>query len=110
MSQADRRLAALFQAHKRQVYRRALRLMGNAADAEDVTQEVFIKAMRSPPLEGREQVAWLYRVTTNHCLDVLRGRGRRRELMDEVVKPAAPDRVEVRADDALTLITGLTAH
>lgn len=103
VSPSQRQLAHLFEQHKRQIFRRAMKLMGNASDAEDVTQEVFIKAMRGPDLVGREMVAWLYRVTTNHCLDVLRGRRRRRELMDEVVRPAARQQVDGKADEALTL-------
>ena len=49
----------------------ALDLMGNRTDAEDMSQEVFIKAYRSlPGFRGDAQVSsWLYRITVNTCID-----------------------------------------
>jgi RNA polymerase sigma-70 factor (ECF subfamily) len=76
---------ALFQQHGHLVYRRALRILGSRADAEEATQEVFIRVMRGlDRFQGRSQVTtWLYHVTTNYCLNLLRDRARRRELMEE---------------------------
>lgn len=74
----------LFRRHGAMVYRRAVRLLGNRADAEDATQEVFVRALRS----GRDAetlgsvTAWLYRITTNYCLNWIRDRVRRRELFE----------------------------
>lgn len=67
------------------VYRRALRIMGNAADAEEATQEVFIRAFKSlDRFDPRAQHStWLYRITTNYCLNQIRNRGRRHELLEE---------------------------
>jgi RNA polymerase sigma-70 factor (ECF subfamily) len=73
------------------VYRRALRLLGNPADAEEATQEVFIRALRS--VEGFRQqsqlTTWLYQITTHYCLNVIRDRSRRTELYEEHVAPMA---------------------
>lgn len=62
-----------------QVYRIALRVCGNPADAEDVAQEVFLKLCRSlNRFQGESSFhTFLYRVTTNAALDFLRGRKRR---------------------------------
>ena len=65
--------------HADRVYRLAYRLTGNAHDAEDLTQETFIRVFRSlanykpGTFEG-----WLHRITTNLFLDMARRRSRLR--------------------------------
>jgi RNA polymerase sigma-70 factor, ECF subfamily len=63
------------------VYRRCLRLLRDPAAAEDATQEVFVKLMRDlDRLQDRETVIpWIYRVATNHCLNLRRDAHRRGE-------------------------------
>jgi RNA polymerase sigma-70 factor (ECF subfamily) len=52
------------------VYRLCLRLLGLAAEAEDATQEVFLKLFeRAASFDGRARFStWLHRLTVNHCL------------------------------------------
>src|SRR5580700_4927535 len=63
--------------HSARVYRLAYRLTGNTHDAEDLTQEVFVRVFRSldtytpGTFEG-----WLHRITTNLFLDMARRRQR----------------------------------
>ena len=63
--------------HSERVYRLAYRLSGNRADAEDLTQETFVRVFRSlsdytpGTFEG-----WLHRITTNLFLDMVRRRAR----------------------------------
>ena len=63
--------------HSARVYRLAYRLTGNQHDAEDLTQEVFVRVFRSlssytpGTFEG-----WLHRITTNLFLDLVRRRAR----------------------------------
>jgi RNA polymerase sigma factor (sigma-70 family) len=63
--------------HSARVYRLAYRLTGNPQDAEDLTQDVFIRVFRSlssytpGTFEG-----WLHRITTNLFLDLVRRRAR----------------------------------
>ncbi len=63
--------------HSARVYRLAYRLTGNSHDAEDLTQEVFVRVFRSLPsytpgtFEG-----WLHRITTNLFLDMARRKQR----------------------------------
>jgi RNA polymerase sigma-70 factor, ECF subfamily len=55
------------------------RITGNAADADDATQEAMMAIARGiSHFDGRSNITtWLYRVTTNACLDELRRRRRR---------------------------------
>src|ERR687893_2281804 len=57
----------------------AYRMLGSAFEAEDAVQEAFIRAWRGyEKFEGRSAVrSWLYRITTNVCLDMLGGKERR---------------------------------
>lgn len=75
---------ALFERYGPMIYRRARYILGNDADAEEAAQDVFVKALRSNDgFEKRSQVStWLYRITTNHCLNVIRDRNTRRGLLE----------------------------
>jgi RNA polymerase sigma-70 factor (ECF subfamily) len=95
-------LRKLFEQHGPVVYRRALRILGNPADAEEATQEVFMRVIRcAESFEERSQVTtWLYRITTNYCLNLVRDRKRQRELLEEnhgsegeMQREAAPDQL-----------------
>lgn len=65
--------------YKQRVFALAYRLMGNRQDAEDQTQEVFIKIYhRIKDLDDpRTLTSWVYRITTNTCLDALKKQRRR---------------------------------
>ncbi|WP_339293428.1 RNA polymerase sigma factor [Paenibacillus sp. FSL W8-0187] len=67
-----------FERYNKDVYRTCYYMLRNASDAEDVCQEVFIKALAS----GWERVeylkTWLMRITVNHCLNHLRASKTRR--------------------------------
>ncbi|RAV11941.1 RNA polymerase sigma factor SigE [Mycolicibacterium sp. GF69] len=75
----------LVRQHADRVYRLAYRLAGNQHDAEDLTQETFIRVFRS--LQNYQPgtfEGWLHRITTNLFLDMVRRRGRiRMEALPE---------------------------
>jgi RNA polymerase sigma-70 factor (ECF subfamily) len=109
LSRADsQQLSQLFSQHGPRVYRRALRLLGNPADAEEATQEIFIRALRGA--EGFQQqsqlTTWLYQIATHYCLNLIRDRARRAELYAENLAPTDEglERTEpVRPDDLVLL-------
>ena len=99
-----RAFEALVRRYERWVFTLALRMVGNRGDAEDVAQEVFLKAYRGlPGFRGAARFStWLYAIASHHCLNHLARRnsmarraersgpssdGRGGEL------PSAPDRV-----------------
>lgn len=70
---------ALVLSYEKNVYNLALRMVKNAEDASDITQESFVKAYSSlASFRGESRFSvWLYRIVSNTCLDFLRGRSRR---------------------------------
>jgi RNA polymerase sigma-70 factor, ECF subfamily len=80
---------------KLEEYRRELtgycyRMLGSVFEADDAVQETMLRAWRAADrFEGRSSVrSWLYRIATNICMDMLRGRRRRAMPMD--LGPASP--------------------
>ena len=66
------------------IHRFAYRLLGNQEQADDITQDTFIRAWRGfDRFEGRAALrSWLYRIATNVSLDMLSGKERRARPMD----------------------------
>lgn len=64
--------------YQRRIYATALHLLGNHADADDVTQETFVRAYRAlDRFDGRSELfTWLYRIAVNTALNFMRS-GRR---------------------------------
>jgi RNA polymerase sigma-70 factor (ECF subfamily) len=75
----------LFKVHHRRVYAVCLRMTGNAAEAEDLTQEVFLQMFRKLATFRGESTfsTWLHRLTVNHVLMHFRKRRSRRERLTE---------------------------
>ena len=100
---------ALVTAYQKQVYNLALRTVGNEEDAADTTQEAFLRAYRSlGSFRGDSKFSvWLYRLTTNICIDFLRSRGRRPTVSltaaDEDEEPQELDVADDRFDPVQSL-------
>jgi RNA polymerase sigma factor (sigma-70 family) len=80
--------------HGDRVYRLAYRLAGNTHDAEDITQETFIRVFRSlDSYRPGSFEGWLHRITTNVFLDLVRRRQRIRmeALPDEADRIAGSE-------------------
>ncbi len=84
---------ALYRQHGAIIYRRCLRLLRDPEAARDATQEVFLKLIRDEErLFDREDVApWLYRVATNHCLNLKRDARHHGEVtLEDGPEPSCP--------------------
>src|SRR5699024_3244284 len=96
----------LVREHADRVYRLAYRLSGNAHDAEDLTQDTFIRVFRSlSKYQAGTFEGWLHRITTNLFLDMVRRRARiRMEALPEDTERVvgdAPDPEQIYQDTRL---------
>jgi RNA polymerase sigma-70 factor (ECF subfamily) len=81
----------IYQRYGSVVYRRARRLLGEEQSARDACHEVFLRLFRSlPEFERASPMTWLYKVTTNHCINVLRDEERHRRLLEAHANLAPP--------------------
>ena len=90
--------------YERRVFAIALRICRHHEDARDVTQDVFVTALRSlSAFRGEAQLAtWLHRVTVNAALDLVRRRGRREgpgldEVGDRPASESGPESAAIES-------------
>lgn len=81
----------LVRRHQQRVYRLALHLTGNAGEADDVTQETFLRAYRAiTSFDARADLfTWLYRICVNVALNLRRQRRRQSTDLDDPRVPEA---------------------
>jgi RNA polymerase sigma factor (sigma-70 family) len=104
--------------HRAELTGYCYRMLGSAVDAEDAVQETLIRAWRGQQgFEGRAALrSWLYRIATNVCIDMLKGRQRRARPMDlsapssagKPLPPALPDDVWVQPIPDKRLLSSAT--
>src|SRR3954452_24849486 len=99
----DDAFGALTERHRRELQVHCYRMRGSLEEAEDLTQEAFLRAWRfRGTYAGRASVrAWLYRIATNLCLDALEKRPRTPTEDGEVpwLQPIPDDLLLAAADE-----------
>lgn len=105
---SEGRVSDLYRKYGAVIYSRCRRLLKDDALAEDATQEVFVRVMRhidSAP-DDQAALAWIYRISTNYCLNQIRDRGRQAEPVEELPDPGGdhPEPQLLDRDLALQLV------
>jgi len=90
--------------HRRELHVHCYRMLASFDDAEDAVQDTYLRAWRAwDSFDGQHPRAWLYRIATNVCTDLLRARKRRapERPTDIAWLTPYPDRLldEIPADD-----------
>jgi RNA polymerase sigma-70 factor, ECF subfamily len=101
--------AAIFTRYERRIYSFIYRMLGDPDDAYDLTQDTFLKAYRALGKTDDELNvnAWLHRIASNACMDLLRRRQRVRWLPWETAKHDRPS-ARTEDDPERTLLGGET--
>lgn len=103
----DEAFRLLVERHSRPLYRSAYRITGNAADADDVVQESFLRAYRAiAKFDARASFStWINRIAINCSLDLIDSRRRREDRLDGedelamvASHDASPDRVALGSE------------
>ena len=109
----DGAFEAIYARHYERVRATCRRLLGSASDAEEATQETFLRCYRSlGRFNGQYQLgAWLSRIATNVCVDILRARSRAIQLsgtpVEEIDLEASEKAIDLRVEDSLQLTKAL---
>lgn len=86
---SDLSFERLYEMYRGRVFSTACRMLSNRADAEDVTQDVFVKVFKKlKSFRGESAVStWIYRIAVNACLDFRRRRRLRQAIsLDEGIE------------------------
>lgn len=105
--QNEEGMAALYERYYDRIYRYTLSRLGNPADAEDVTQETFLKMvdkLHTFRWQGIPFTAWLFRIANNNVVDMIRRRSRQpQQELDEAIPLESGRQVEEQVEFSLTL-------
>jgi RNA polymerase sigma factor (sigma-70 family) len=97
--------SALYRRHASTVYRRARQILGNASDAHEVTQDLFVSLFEKPEQFSAASsfTTFLYAATTNACLNRLRNSKNRERLLAEHVTTLETASDSLSAEQLLVL-------
>lgn len=103
-------LDTLYRRHAPSVFRRARRLLGNDADAEEIVQEVFLSLSERPEQYAAlsAMTTFLYSMTTHACLNRIRNRKNRARLLQRgLPAPASEPHDPLPTPEELALLHGM---
>ncbi len=90
---SDKRVDELYRRYGPAIYARCRKLLRDDRLAEDAAQEVFVRVLKHlerAPDDG-QALAWMYRISTNYCLNLLRDRRGQAEPVAELPERAGED-------------------
>lgn len=92
-SDRSQRLEYLYERYGTAVRTRCRRLLRDESLAEDATQEIFLRVLRHIESAPDEEatLSWIYRISTNYCLNMLRNGQRQAEPTDELPEGVTED-------------------
>lgn len=116
---ANRKLAMdlVVREYRERLFQHAFYIVKDSQEAYDAVQEVFIKAMREPRFfEADFRIkAWLFRVTSNLCYNIVRDRRRRGGILETLSRPEGTGATQMervhegeRRDEVLSAMEGLS--
>lgn len=88
-----------YENYKKLLFTLAYQLTGSVEDAEDAVQDVFVKFYTLDPKQLEEPKAYLCKMVTNHCLDLLKSARKKRE---QYFGPWLPEPIPTSAEDDLS--------
>jgi RNA polymerase sigma-70 factor (ECF subfamily) len=93
-------LTSLYRQYGPYIYARCARLLGDRSAAEDATQETFMRVHRHlhKAPDHNHALAWIYRIATNYCLNVIRDRELHHQLhhqIEQCIPEAHGDNLQV---------------
>ncbi|WP_421383044.1 sigma-70 family RNA polymerase sigma factor [Bacillus salacetis] len=95
---SDHAFRVLIEKYKHHVFRTVFSILRNQKDAEDASQEVFVKIYTSlPQYEDQGLKTWITRIAVNHAIDSKRKTARRNEEMAD--NPAALPKADIQLED-----------
>ncbi len=99
----ERAFDLLVRKYRDRIYYHALYITRDSEEAFDVAQDVFVRGYHEPRLfdPGFRTKAWLFRVCTNRCYNIVRDRHRRGGILDRLGKASAGLQVQHTAIDAV---------
>ncbi len=98
MTMAQVNFSQLFQKYEKGIYNYVLRMVQDRVEAEDLTQEVFVKVYKGiSDFRGESAIStWLYRIATNLCLDHFRKKSyKQKQVTDSLENPVLMGKEEL---------------
>ena len=88
---AEGRVEDLYRKYGSIIYSRCRRLLRDDALAQDATQDIFVRVMKHVDSAPGDQAAlsWIYRISTNYCLNLIRNRDRQAQPVAELPELAS---------------------
>lgn len=95
----------LIEIYEGQIYNLTFRMLGNPQDAEDIAQEAFVLAWKAVPgFKGGSFKAWLFRIASNACTDLLRSKkSRKADSLDAIFPEYNPLPSSIESPEEHTL-------